>query len=455
MQIPEGYILISKVEYEQLQKQIALLMARVKELEEEIRLLKNGRKSNTSSTPPSQDIGRSNSKSLREPSLRKPGGQEGHEGSTLQMRENPDKIVEHRPKYCKQCGGELAKAESTMVSRKQEIDLPPIIPLCIEHQSFSCQCPKCGSVTTAELPEHLTANIQYSAQVSAWVAYLSVRQYMPYKRIAEFFNDCCHLPLSVGTIDNMLGDLAQKAQTVYHSLRQRVGQAQVVGGDETGIKINGKKGWLFTFQTPLLTFLTVSLSRGYETITSLFKNGFPISVYVTDCLPAQLKVHAKAHQICIAHLLRELNNFIDTFKCQWSVQLKQLFKQAIELKSQMKVQDYLLPSEKVIHIQQQLNEILLADTTDKHKKVRTFIKRLNKNHDSILTFLYHPKVPPDNNGSERAIRTAKVKMKVSNQFRALVGAQRFAVLRSFIDTAIKNSQNVFNALSILANLPAE
>lgn len=36
-------------------------------------------------------------------------------------------------------------------------------------------------------------------------------------------------------------------------------------------------------------------------------------------------------------------------------------------------------------------------------------------------------------------------MKVSNQFKILEGAQRFAVLRSVIDTIIKNSQNVLQA----------
>ena len=103
----------------------------------------------------------------------------------------------------------------------------------------------------------------------------------------------------------------------------------------------------------------------------------------------------------------------------------------------------------VIHIKQQLDVLLKADPTNKQKKVRTFIKRLNKNQNSILTFLYHPKVPPDNNGSERAIRNAKVKMKVSNHFKAFEGANRFAVLRSVIDTIIKNSQNVLEGLSLL------
>ena len=435
-------ITISLQEYNALKDQIRVL-------QEEIQLLKNGRNSKTSSTPPSQDMGRSNSKSLREPSKRKTGGQPEHEGTNLKMKETPDEIVEHRPGYCKQCGNELKSDEAIMVSRKQEIVLPPIVPQYIEHQSYACTCKRCGFVTITELPEHLKANVQYGSQISAWVAYLSVRQYMSYERIAELMRDCFRLPISEGTIDNMLKNLTDKAKYVYEQIQKRIEQSSVIGGDETGIKINGKKGWLFAFQTPVLTFLSVSLSRGYETIANLYKNGFPISIYVTDCWAAQLKVSAKAKQICVAHLLRELNNFIDACKCQWSVKMKQLLKEAIGIKSQMQDVDYVSSNEKVMNIQKQLDELLLADLTDKHKKIRAFIKRLNKNHDAILTFLYYPKVPPDNNASERAIRNAKVKMKVSNQFKIQEGAHRFAVLRSIIDTAMKNSQNVLDALCLL------
>ena len=436
-----------------LQEQNQELQQQIVSLQEQIRLLKNGRNSNTSSTPPSQDIGRSNKKSLREPSTRKTGGQTGHEGITLQMKEKPDKIVEYRPKYCKQCGEELARNEAILGERKQEVELPPIVPQYVEHQSYSCTCKKCGFITTSELPERLQANIQYGQQVSAWVAYLSVRQYMSYERIAELMKDCFHLPISQGTVDNMLKSMTQKAEAIYTHIKERVAQSSVIGGDETGIKINGKKGWLFTFQTPVLTFLVASMSRGFETINNLFENGFPISVYVTDCLAAQLKVVAKAKQICTAHLLRELGNFMDIFHCQWSVKMKQLLKEAIQLKSQLQPHDYVSPNEKVMLIQQQMNELLQTNLEGKHKKVRAFIKRLNKNHDAILTFLYHPKVPPDNNGSERSIRNAKVKMKVSGHFKTFAGAHRFAVLRSVIDTAIKNSQNVLEALCLLSKIP--
>ncbi|MDR1666656.1 MAG: transposase, partial [Bacteroidales bacterium] len=79
---------------------------------------------------------------------------------------------------------------------------------------------------------------------------------------------------------------------------------------------------------------------------------------------------------------------------------------------------------------------------------------LQKHRQSIFTFLIYPNVPPDNNGSERAIRNVKVKTKVSGQFRNPEGkgAERFARIRSVIDTALKNNQDVCFALKCLANI---
>jgi len=77
----------------------------------------------------------------------------------------------------------------------------------------------------------------------------------------------------------------------------------VVGSDETGASVAGKKGWFHTWQTTTLTFIVSSLNRGYKTIEQYFPDGFPLSVYVSDCWAAQLKAAAFLHQLCIAHLL--------------------------------------------------------------------------------------------------------------------------------------------------------
>jgi hypothetical protein len=135
--------------------------------------------------------------------------------------------------------------------------------------------------------------------------------------------------------------------------------------------------------------------------------------------------------------------------------MKQLLSDALILKKQLSEEDYKNTPSSVLKIEERLGQLLQVDYSTSHKKVQAFIKRLIKNKAAILTFLHHAKVPPDNNGSERAIRNVKVKIKVSGQFRSERGAQRFAILRSIIDTTTKNSQDIFKSLSLLANLAPE
>ncbi|MDR0683128.1 MAG: transposase [Dysgonamonadaceae bacterium] len=81
-----------------------------------------------------------------------------------------------------------------------------------------------------------------------------------------------------------------------------------------------------------------------------------------------------------------------------------------------------------------------------------FKNRLTQYRQHLFQFLYSYDIPPDNNASERAMRTFKVKQKVSGLFCSTNGAGAFVVIRSVIDTAIKNSQNVWMALNGVATV---
>jgi transposase len=189
-------------------------------------------------------------------------------------------------------------------------------------------------------------------------------------------------------------------------------------------------------------------------IEEYFPGGFLHSFYVSDCWASQLKTPAKAHQLCIAHLLRELLNFEKSLKDSWSVKVKELLYRALSLKDRMSIEDYQNPPEEVSMLNKELDGLLSADASGFHRKEQAFIKRLQKHRQSIFTFLLYPNVPPDNNGSERAVRNVKVKTKVSGQFRNAEGkgADRFARIRSVIDTTLKNGQDVFAALERLAEI---
>jgi transposase len=437
-----------------LESKIDELQAVVKRLEDKISLIEGSRSSRTSSTAPSHDIGRSNRVSLRTPSGKKSGGQPGHSGSTLSLSETPDEIVDHQPLSCGHCTTDLHAIESSSFTRRQLVDLPADISVeFIEHRSHVKTCPQCSLANRGVFPDNLRAPIQYGPRIEAMAGYLSVYQYMPYDRISKLFNHFFGFRISTGTIDTFLNNLSEKATPVYEKIRDMVRKSPVVGSDETGCRVDGKKHWFHVWQTPALTFIVAFVSRGYAAIEKYFADGFIHSVYVSDCLASQLKVKSKAHQLCMAHLLRELTNFAEKLGRQWSVQMKELFKRTIEFKKTMTARDYLNPPEEVMKFNKQLDKLLEADFSEFHSKEQAFIKRLTKHRQSVLTFLTYHHVPPDNNASERAIRNVKVKMKVSGGFRNKEGkgADRYAKIRSVIDTTIKNGQDVYAAMIALAN----
>lgn len=63
--------------------------------------------SNNSSKPPSSDGFKKKTKSLRTKSGNAPVGQKGHEGTRLELSDNPDKTVIHTVDNCDICGKSL------------------------------------------------------------------------------------------------------------------------------------------------------------------------------------------------------------------------------------------------------------------------------------------------------------------------------------------------------------
>ena len=66
---------------------------------------------------------------------KKPGGQPGHEVKTLEMASIPDEIVAHNLLYCNQCGLDMSYLCSTMVERRQVVEIQPIKPTYFEQSS--------------------------------------------------------------------------------------------------------------------------------------------------------------------------------------------------------------------------------------------------------------------------------------------------------------------------------
>jgi len=423
-------------------------------LQQRLSKYEHPKNSNNSSIPPSKDENRpKRNQSLREKSGRNPGGQPGRKGNTLKMVENPDTVETHIPDFCNCCGKDIRGSLFILAGKRQVIDIPKIELRVTEYQIFSRTC-TCGHETTSEFPQEANAPVSYGNNIESLIGYFHSRQYIPFRRMKEFFNDVFHVPISEGGIHYLLNKLAKKAEPAYDLIKQKLLSSNLgtIGADETGVKVAGDKHWAWVWQNEEATFITITDNRAQRSITENFENGFENSVLVHDCWKSHFNTAAASHQICMAHLLRDLNYLTERYNHKWSKVCKALFKSALDLKTNMNHTDYYIGNPKRKHIERRLDRLLGYALPKEHKELITFQNRLIKYSDYIFTFLHNPRVPPDNNSSERAIRNIKVKQKVSGQFKSPNGAFIFAVLRSVTDTIIKNNQNVVGSLNVIANL---
>jgi len=430
------------------------LTSEVQELKEEVQRLKTPKNSGNSSLPPSHDLFRNKNQSLREKGNKKSGGQPGHKGETLLMSPNPDAIIEHRSnQICPQCGKIHSNEHSKIIGRRQVIDIPAIKACVIEHQILQTTC-TCGYVSIGNYPAGVSAPVQYGNNLIALTAYLSSRQYVPYSRLSELVKSITNISMSEGTVFNLLNKAANIVLPIYQGIKEEIAKATTVGGDETGVKVKSEKFWAWTWQSLYATYIVISKSRGFVTVDQTFPDGFPNTSYVSDSLSAQLKTVACRHQLCLAHLLRELNYFDETFHYKWAIDMKALLKRAIELKNTMTQKQYAEPLEARTVIQKEFETLVNQKLPDKASKIFPFQKRMKKRQHQVFNFLFYPEVPYDNNASERAIRNIKVKQKVSGSFRSERGSEIFAILRSVLDTTIKKGGNPFETIRFALNLSA-
>jgi hypothetical protein len=117
---------------------------------------------------------------------------------------------------------------------------------------------------------------------------------------------------------------------IYEKIREKLTKSEVVGADETGACINGKNHWAWTFQNHRLTYIYINSSRGKQAIDTAFASGFNKTIPVHDCWKPYFITSCQSHQICIAHLLRDLNYLDILYNDRWTKDFKELILDALK-----------------------------------------------------------------------------------------------------------------------------
>jgi transposase len=450
---------------------VNMLLERVRDLEEKLRVAgeqeqalrqqvnelrgRLAQNSQNSNRPPSSDNpDKPRPQSLRQKSGRKPGGQPGHPGRTLQRVKDPDHTDIHRLCICPNCRGRAVAEEAAIdYEARQVFDLPEQLMEVTEHRAEVKCCPDCGEIVTADFPEEVKAPVQYGPRFQALMVYFNQAQLIPNERLSQISEDIFGQPLSTGTVVTATTRLYEELEDFEGALVRLIPQAAVVHPDETGMRVAGKPYWLHVASTRGLTFYGVHARRGKEAMDSFGILGACRQWLIHDFYSSYFCYQDCLHAVCNEHLLRELQ-FL------WEVQHQAWAK---------KLSDFLL---RVYRRRKECGEFNHRQFRRAHKrylamvaegrrlhppregaqsKAANLLDRLEEFDLCVLAFLWDERVPFTNNQGEQDLRMMKVRQKISGCFRTFKGAQIFCRIRSYICTCRKQGLNVWEGLQMAVN----
>ena len=354
----------------------------------------------------------------------------------------------------------MADAPEVGVERRQVFDLPPIRVRVTEHLLITRRC-ACGVTSCGTAPEGVNAPVQYGPRITAIALYLYVGQFLSKKRTATALTELFGTPLSEGSIATMTTRAAEGLGEFLNQVKDRLAGAEVVGFDETGLRVAGALHWVHCARTGKYTLITCHPKRGKAGMDAAGILGRFRGVAVHDAWAPYDTYLDITHQLCCAHALRELTAVAETAPedtwC-WASQaadalvaMQTLVANAITAAKTVDT-DALATQTQRYRAAARLGITQTAARSDAvMKKHPALARRLLERQDDYLRFTHDWRVPPDNNGSERDIRMIKLRQKISGCLRTLTGAQQFCTIRSYLSTAAKHGKHLFDTLVMLAD----
>ena len=430
------------------------LTVRVEELE--ARLSKD---SHNSSKPPSSDGLGKKTRSLREPSGKRSGGQAGHLGKTLKRVSHADIVIDHPLAQRCPCGAALDAAAARIHERRQVFDIPVARYQVTEHRTRQWRC-TCGVVHQSAFPEGVSEVVQYGPNVRALAVHLTHGQLLPVARSAQLISQLFALNVSQASVLAWIDQASQRLRPAVEHIAQALVNVPVAHADESGLRVAACLHWLHTVASETLTWYGVHAKRGMPAIEAHGILRRRIAVLVHDCWAPYWDLDC-VHALCNAHLLRELTFVHESTGQGWAKRMMGLLRRANQRCEAARLEEQTaLTARQIRWIVKNYQRILAQADADNPQATRqnkrrgrvkqsvafNLISRMREHAEAVLRFVTDLRVPFTNNLGERAIRMPKVKQKISGCFRTLKGAQDFCTIRSYLDTMHKQGHNLFEVL---------
>ena len=266
--------------------------------------------STNSSKPPSSDPNRK--RQPKRETGKKPGGQNGHVGTTLKKVDDPDEIEVIK---VDRSGLPAGQYRQVGFESRQVFDID-ISRLVTEYRAQILEDDK-GNRFVAAFPEGVTKAVQYGTGLKAHAVYMSQFQLIPYNRVQDHFSDQLYIPISEGSLFNFNKEAFELLAEFENRVKNKLAASDLAHADETGINIGGKGHWLHCVSNDCWMLYYPHEKRGTDAMNAMgILPGFK-GILCHDHWKPYYKLDC-THALCNAHHLRELTMAFEQDGQQWA-----------------------------------------------------------------------------------------------------------------------------------------
>jgi len=411
-------------------EKIKELEARIAELERRLKLYENPH------TPPSKIMGKY---PIKKKGSGKPGQKKGHKGFT-RPTPKPTEHFEAKMKSCPDCGKPLGKPVT--IERKVIEEIPESMPVNVI-EVFSCyyQCKSCNKEFTTTHP-NMPKEGRFGKNVLVQTALMKYEERLPLRKIQAVLKRQYGLDVSVGTIFDFTRRVQEGVEPEYSFILQRIRKSKVTHVDETSIKVNGKKYWIWIFVTPLDTFIVIRKSRGKKVLLEILTRKYK-GIIVCDGWKSYPNFTSKI-QRCWAHMLRELKYLAE--KVDETIPLNRSMHKLYNKLVKSIGEDPPPEVRKRLWYESRANMKRWLDRIYDDETLKKLVQKIRNGFDHWFTFIINHGVEPTNNRAERALRESVVQRKIIGTLRNEKGTHIYEVIMSVFATWKKQGKNLQNSL---------
>ena len=413
-----------------------LLTARVAELEAQLGL--PPRTPDNSSRPPStgqKASGSSASKDKARP----------HGGAHRPLHPNPTSKRDVFAEACGECGADLTGVVQQAREVYDRIEIPRIEPDVTRVTLHGGVCPCCAGRFKAAPPEGLEPGSPFGPNLRALVIYLRSVQGIPLGRLADVLLDLLGLQISEGALVNILraSQAAFAAQT--DRIRTNLFEGKVIASDETGMRVGKVNWWIWVFHHAYSAVFVANQRRSRAVVHGFLGDWRP-EYWLSDRYGGQMEWATRDHQVCLAHLIRDVQYAIDNGDAVFAPKLQRLLKHACAIgRRRGELAGSTLKAYEA-KLDKRLDGLMtLVPAHQAGQKLQTIIRKIRRH---LFVFVTRRDIEPTNNGSERAIRPCTIYRKITNGFRSEWGVTQYANVRSAVETGRRRAIRPIDAIRL-------